>query len=76
MISIITNYHDNLDFNLKIASERIEDSLVNIILKNNSAITMIEKIKIIRILNYLTYYARESNDRLSEKEEFLDYLRR
>ena len=37
---------------------------------------MIEKIKIIRILNYLTYYARESNDRLSEKEEFLDYLRR
>lgn len=64
----------NQSFLERIADEKHQDFLIDILLKHQKDLSIQERIDFIGSLNYLTYYSDRSSRALIGRQDFADYL--
>jgi hypothetical protein len=76
MINILDENCNDAKFNIKFSDDRLEEVLINLLMKHSENLSLEEKCKIVSALDYLTYFCDSSRQNLAQREDFVDFLRK
>lgn len=75
-VELLEGNCESVEFNMKMAEEKLEGLLVDVLLANNEKVGLAESSRVMAALSHLTYFSPQAIQNLMGKEDFFDHLRR